>query len=64
MLLAGIDAGKTDRKSLLEWVKTYDKDGLSKHYKWDDKGELAKPDVYGYKVEGGKWVAEKTGEGA
>ncbi|MCT1986857.1 branched-chain amino acid ABC transporter substrate-binding protein [Dermacoccus abyssi] len=54
VLLAGIDAGKTDRKSLLEWVKTYDKDGLSKHYKWDDKGELAKPDVYGYKVEGGK----------
>ncbi|MEH0110405.1 branched-chain amino acid ABC transporter substrate-binding protein [Tersicoccus sp. MR15.9] len=56
VLLSGIDAGKTTRPALLDWVKSYDKDGLSKHYKWDDKGELAKPDVYGYKVEGGKIV--------
>ncbi len=56
VLLAGIDAGKQDRASLLEWVKSYDKDGLSKHYKWDDKGELQAPTVYGYKVENGKIV--------
>lgn len=56
VLLAGIDAGKNTRPDLLEWVKTYDKDGLSKHYKWDDKGELAKPDVFAYKVEDGKIV--------
>ena len=54
VLLSGIDAGKTDRKSLLEWVKTYDKDGMSKHYKWDASGELTAPDVYGYKVQDGK----------
>lgn len=56
VLLAGIDAGKQDRASLLEWVNSYDADGLSKHYKWDDKGELQAPTVYGYKVENGKIV--------
>jgi branched-chain amino acid transport system substrate-binding protein len=56
VLLAGIDAGKQTRADLLSWVKTYDKDGLSKHYKWDAKGELQAPTVYGYKVENGKIV--------
>ena len=56
VLLSGIDAGNQDRASLLEWVKTYDKDGLSKHYKWNDKGELQAPTVYGYKTENGKIV--------
>lgn len=56
VLLSGIDAGNQDRASLLEWVKTYDKDGLSKHYKWDEKGELQAPTVYGYKVVDGKIV--------
>jgi branched-chain amino acid transport system substrate-binding protein len=56
VLLAGIDAGNQDRPKLLNWVKTYDKDGLSKHYKWNDKGELQAPTVYGYKVENGKIV--------
>ncbi|NYE96434.1 branched-chain amino acid transport system substrate-binding protein [Psychromicrobium silvestre] len=56
VLLSGIDAGKQTRADLLSWVKSYDKDGLSKHYKWDDKGELQAPTVYGYKVENGKIV--------
>ncbi|MDJ0354689.1 MAG: branched-chain amino acid ABC transporter substrate-binding protein [Actinomycetota bacterium] len=56
VLLSGIDAGKQSRADLLSWVKSYDKDGLSKHYKWDDKGELQAPTVYGYKVENGKIV--------
>lgn len=56
VLLAGIDAGKQSRPDLLSWVKTYDKDGLSKHYKWDAKGELQAPTVYGYKVENAKIV--------
>jgi branched-chain amino acid transport system substrate-binding protein len=54
VLLSGIDAGKTTRPALLDWVKTYDKDGLSKHYKWDANGELQAPTVYGYKVQNGK----------
>ena len=56
VLLSGIDAGKQSRPDLLAWVKAYDKDGLSKHYKWDAKGELQAPTVYGYKVENGKIV--------
>ncbi len=56
VLLAGIDAGNQDRAKLLTWVKGYDKDGLSKHYKWNDKGELQAPTVYGYKVDNGKIV--------
>lgn len=56
VLLAGIDAGNQDRAKLLDWVNNYDADGLSKRYKWDDKGELQAPTVYGYKVEDGKIV--------
>ncbi|MCU1523297.1 MAG: leucine-, isoleucine, valine-, threonine-, and alanine-binding protein [Microbacteriaceae bacterium] len=54
VLLSGIDKGKSTRADLLSYVKSYDADGLSKHYKWDSTGELATPAVYGYKVEGGK----------
>jgi branched-chain amino acid transport system substrate-binding protein len=54
VLLSGIDAGKQTRADLLSWVKSYDKDGLSKHYKWDSTGELQAPAVYGYKVQDGK----------
>ncbi|MGJ4843333.1 MULTISPECIES: branched-chain amino acid ABC transporter substrate-binding protein [unclassified Leifsonia] len=56
VLLSGIDQGKTTRADLKDFVKSYDKDGLSKHYKWDSTGELQAPTVYGYKVEGGKIV--------
>lgn len=56
VLLSGIDKGKQSRADLLSWVKSYDAAGLSKHYKWDSTGELATPDVYGYKVENGKIV--------
>jgi branched-chain amino acid transport system substrate-binding protein len=60
ILLAGIDAGKITRPELLAWVKGYDADGLSKHYKWDSTGELQAPTVYGYKVAGGKIVPVGT----
>lgn len=50
VLLSGIDRGKATRADLLDYVKSYDADGLSKHYKWDSTGELQTPAVYGYKV--------------
>ncbi|WP_158886082.1 branched-chain amino acid ABC transporter substrate-binding protein [Amycolatopsis anabasis] len=56
ILLKGIDAGKVDRAGLLDFVKNYDGQGLTKHFKWDDKGELAKTTVWTYKVENGKIV--------
>lgn len=57
VLLAGIDKGNTDRAKLLAWVKGYDANGLAKHYQWNDKGELATPAVYGYKVDNAKIVS-------
>lgn len=54
ILLSGIDKGNTTRAKLLSFVTSYDADGLSKHYKWDDKGELEAPAVYGYEVKDGK----------
>ena len=56
ILLKGIDAGKKDRAGLLDFVKTYDGQGITKHFKWDDHGELAATTVWTYKVDNGKIV--------
>jgi branched-chain amino acid transport system substrate-binding protein len=56
ILLTGIDSGIKDRAGLLNFVKNYDADGFSKHFKWDSTGELATTSVYGYKVDNGKIV--------
>ncbi|WP_406643273.1 branched-chain amino acid ABC transporter substrate-binding protein [Amycolatopsis sp. WGS_07] len=56
ILLKGIDAGKKDRAGLLDYVKTYDGQGITKHFKWDDKGELPVAAVWTYKVDNGKIV--------
>ena len=56
VLLSGIDHGKTTRPALVSWVKNYDANGLSKHYKWNSTGELQAPTVYGYRVLNGKIV--------
>ncbi|KAA2261609.1 branched-chain amino acid ABC transporter substrate-binding protein [Solihabitans fulvus] len=56
ILLKGIDKGIKDRAGLLDFVKNYDGQGLTKHFKWDDKGELAKTTVWTYKVDNGKIV--------
>lgn len=56
ILLTGIDKGNTTRPKLLDFVKNYDADGLSKHYKWNSKGELATPAVYGYEISNGAIV--------
>jgi len=54
VLLKGIDSGIKDRAAMVNFVKKYDADGFSKHFKWDATGELAATTVYGYKVENGK----------
>ncbi len=56
ILLTGIGKGNADRAKLLDFVKNYDADGLSKHYKWNSKGELATPTVFAYKVDNGSIV--------
>nr|WP_243754456.1 branched-chain amino acid ABC transporter substrate-binding protein [Labedaea rhizosphaerae] len=54
ILLKGIDSGIKDRAALRDFVKSYDGDGFSKHFKWNPDGELAQSTVYGYKVQDGK----------
>lgn len=56
VLLKGIDAGNTTRSALLNYVKNYNGNGLSKHLQWQSDGELTTSAVYGYKVQGGKIV--------
>lgn len=56
VLLKGIDAGDVTRPALLNYVKNYDGDGLSKHLQWNSTGELTSSAVYGYKVQNGKIV--------
>jgi branched-chain amino acid transport system substrate-binding protein len=56
VLLKGIDAGKVTRPDLLNYVKGYNGDGLSKHLQWTSTGELQSSAVYGYEVKNGKIV--------
>lgn len=54
ILLSGIGEGNTDRASLLEWVGGYDEDGITKHLKFTETGELdGASGVYYYKVADG-----------
>lgn len=53
VLLAGIDKGSTTRAKELAFVKGYDADGITKHYKWDSTGELGGTvTIWSYVVKG------------
>ncbi|MFC4086630.1 branched-chain amino acid ABC transporter substrate-binding protein [Amycolatopsis samaneae] len=56
VLLKGIDKGVKDRAGLLDFVKNYDGQGLTKKFKWNEKGELSDVPVWSYKVDNGKIV--------
>jgi branched-chain amino acid transport system substrate-binding protein len=54
VLLSGIAEGNTTRADLLEWVNSYDADGLTKHIKFTSTGEIdGASGVYYYTVEDG-----------
>jgi branched-chain amino acid transport system substrate-binding protein len=55
IFLDGIAAGK-DRAGMLDFVKAYDKKGVTKQVKFDAKGEPVDLHVYAYKVVSGKIV--------
>ncbi len=61
VFLDGIKAGKTSRKAMLDFVNSYDKDGVTKHIKFDQTGEIAKSEivVWSYKVSGGAIVKDQ-----
>lgn len=50
IMLKGIDSGVKDRAAMLEFVKTYNGQGVGKKYQWNDKGELANALIEIYKV--------------
>ncbi len=57
VLLSGIGEGNTTREDLLDWVTNYDADGLTKHIKFTETGEIdGDPTVFWYTVEDGKTV--------
>lgn len=59
ILLDGIQSGISDRKKMIDFVKSYDKPGVTKQLKFDAKGEPANVTVWAYKVAGGKIVPDQ-----
>lgn len=61
ILLAGIEAGKTGRTELREFVKSYSGQGAAATYKFTETGELDPNSVvvWAFKVSGGKVVPDQ-----
>jgi branched-chain amino acid transport system substrate-binding protein len=51
ILAKGIDSGATTRAALLDYVRTYDGQGLARKYQWTDTGELTTTLIWIYKVQ-------------
>lgn len=51
IMLTGIASGITDRAGLIDYVKSYDGEGLARTYQWDDTGELSSALIWIYKVQ-------------
>ncbi len=56
VLLDGFKDGNNTREELLEWVDSYDKQGVSKYIKFDDTGDVDKSRVviWAYEIKGGQ----------
>ena len=59
VFLDGIKAGKTTWSDMNAFVGSYDKQGVTKHIKFDSKGEPAAVSVWAYKVQDGKIVKDQ-----
>lgn len=61
ILLEGYAAGKKTRAELVEWVRAYDKLGVSKHLKFDANGDVDRSRVviWAYEVKAGQIVAQQ-----
>jgi branched-chain amino acid transport system substrate-binding protein len=51
IMLKGIDSGKITRPDLLEFVRTYNGQGLGRKYQWTPNGELTTNLIWIYKVQ-------------
>lgn len=56
--LAAIASGAADRAAVLEFLKSYEAEGVTKTIKWDETGEVDGNAVYSYKVAEGAIVVE------
>lgn len=56
ILLQGIDSGIDNRADLLEYVKNYKGQGLTKYFEFDDNGEVKDTPVWTYVVDDGEIV--------
>ncbi|MGA8112740.1 MAG: branched-chain amino acid ABC transporter substrate-binding protein [Actinocatenispora sp.] len=61
VFLDGVKAGKTSRKAMTDFIGAYDKDGVSKHIKFDSHGEIVKSQlvVWAYTVKNGEIVKDR-----
>lgn len=61
VFLDGIKAGKTSRKAMNDFINSYDKDGVTKHLKFDSHGEIEKSElvVWSYVVKDGEIVKDQ-----
>jgi len=51
ILLAGIDSGAVTRPALLDFVRSYDGQGVARKYQWTGNGELTSNLIWIYKVQ-------------
>ncbi|NBQ42991.1 MAG: branched-chain amino acid ABC transporter substrate-binding protein [Mycobacteriaceae bacterium] len=51
ILAKGISSGATTRDALLEFVRSYDGQGVARKYQWNDTGELTTTLIWIYKVQ-------------
>lgn len=51
ILLKGIDSGAITRADLLNYVRTYEGQGVARKYQWNDKGELTTTLIWMYDVQ-------------
>jgi len=58
ILLQGIDRGAADRAALLNFVRSYNGQGLTKRFQWSPTGELTQTPVYMYRVQGNQIVTD------
>ncbi|NLT54650.1 MAG: branched-chain amino acid ABC transporter substrate-binding protein [Actinomycetales bacterium] len=59
VFLDGIAAGKTTRADLLTWVKSYNKQGITKKVQFDPKGDVADKTVWTYVFKNGEIVPDQ-----
>ena len=51
ILLTGIGSGADTRPALLDFVRTYDGQGVARKYQWNPNGELNSDLIWIYKVQ-------------